>query len=77
MDLFYFPHLTPDRATTHIALFRDVKNAAALRKRIISASTMEGDAGELEREEVNFAFIDARLVSPSCLPALNESSNQS
>ncbi|KXN90555.1 hypothetical protein AN958_04227 [Leucoagaricus sp. SymC.cos] len=63
MDLFYFPHLTPDRAATHVALFRNVKNAASLRKRIISAATMEGEAGELEREEVNFAFIDARLIT--------------
>lgn len=67
MDLFYFPHLSPDRATTQLALFRDVKNAAALRKRIIAASTMEGEDGEREREEVNFAFVDARLVSFSAL----------
>lgn len=63
MDLFYFPHLAPDRATTHVALFKHVKNAAALKKRIIDASTLEGETGEREREQVNFAFIDARLVS--------------
>jgi EKC/KEOPS complex subunit CGI121/TPRKB len=65
MDLFYFPHLTPDRATTHVALFLNVRNAATLRKRIIGAATMDEEAGEQEREEVNFAFINARLVSPS------------
>jgi EKC/KEOPS complex subunit CGI121/TPRKB len=65
MDLFYFPHLAPDRATTHIALFRNVTNSAVLRKRVISASTLVGEAGDLEREQVNFAFIDARLVSSS------------
>ncbi|KAJ3572596.1 hypothetical protein NP233_g2976 [Leucocoprinus birnbaumii] len=63
MDLFYFPHLAPDRATTHIALFRNVKNAAELRKRIIAAATTEGEAGDAAREEVNFAFIDARLIT--------------
>ncbi len=67
MDLFYFPHLAPGRATTHIALFKDVNGAAALRKRIIAAATIEGEAGEREREEVNFAFVDARLVSFSAL----------
>ncbi|KAF5364055.1 hypothetical protein D9756_000989 [Leucocoprinus leucothites] len=63
MDLFFFPHLAPDRATTHVALFRNVKNAADLRKRIINAATMEGEAGEIAREDVNFAFIDARLIT--------------
>ncbi|XP_006460403.1 hypothetical protein AGABI2DRAFT_220433 [Agaricus bisporus var. bisporus H97] len=63
MDLFYFPHLPSDRATTHIALFRNVTNAAALRKRIINASTMEGEGGDFERDQVNFAFIDARLIT--------------
>ncbi|KAF9453144.1 CGI-121-domain-containing protein [Macrolepiota fuliginosa MF-IS2] len=63
MDLFYFPHLAPERATTHVALFRNVTNAAALRKRIIGASTMSGEAGELEREEINYAFIEARLIT--------------
>jgi EKC/KEOPS complex subunit CGI121/TPRKB len=65
MDLFYFPHLAPDRATTHVALFRNVTNSAALRKRVINASTMAGGTGDFEREQVNFAFIDARLVSSS------------
>jgi EKC/KEOPS complex subunit CGI121/TPRKB len=65
MDLFYFPHLTPDCATTHLALFLNIRNATTLRKRIIGAATTDGEAGEQEREEVKFAFIDARLVSPS------------
>jgi len=65
MDLFLFPHLAPSRATTHVALFLNVKNASYLRKRIVSAVTMGGEIGETEREQVNYAFIDARLVSPS------------
>lgn len=59
MEVYYFPHLG---ASVHAALFHDVKNAALLRARLISASTMTGDEGMKEREAVNFAFIDARLV---------------
>ena len=46
----------------YIALFTNVRNSAALRKRLISASTMPGDEGEIERAKVSFAFIDARPV---------------
>ncbi|KAL9712380.1 hypothetical protein Ac2012v2_003617 [Leucoagaricus gongylophorus] len=63
MDLFLFPHLAPSRATTHVALFLNVKNASNLRKRIVSAVTMGGEIGETEREQVNYAFIDARLIT--------------
>lgn len=69
MDLFFFPHLAPNRATTHVALFLNVQNASHLKKHIISAAIMEGEAGEAAREQVNYAFIDARFVSPS-LPSL-------
>ena len=46
----------------HVVLFRNVSNSADLKNRIIAASTAEGEEGEKEREAVNFAFIDARLV---------------
>jgi EKC/KEOPS complex subunit CGI121/TPRKB len=59
MEVYHFPHL---QASVYAALFRDVKNAASLRTRLIKASTMPGDEGVKEREAVNFAFIDARLV---------------
>jgi EKC/KEOPS complex subunit CGI121/TPRKB len=48
-----------------IGLFVDVSNAAHIRTRIVNASSMTGEEGELEREAVNFAFVDARLVSLS------------
>ncbi|KAG8987520.1 RuvB ATP-dependent DNA helicase pontin [Tulasnella sp. 427] len=44
-------------------LLVNVKNAAAIRSRIIAASTAGGEAGEIEREAVNFAFIDARTIT--------------
>ena len=62
MDFFHFPHHHSSQSVAHFALFRDVKNSQALRKRIIAAATIEGAPGDQEREAVNFAFIDARLV---------------
>jgi EKC/KEOPS complex subunit CGI121/TPRKB len=54
-----------------------VENASSLRQRIIKAATMQGRKGEIEREAVNFAFIDARLVgihsSIHCVPFIEES----
>lgn len=59
MESVHFPHFP---ASVHIALFKNVKNAASLRARLVTASTMEGEEGERERAAVNFAFIDGRLV---------------
>ncbi len=33
-----------------------------LKARIVRASTLEGSEGQVEREAVNFAFVNARLV---------------
>jgi len=62
MDTLQFPQFDPP-AKAHIALLRDVTNAAEVKTRIIAASTAEGDNGDAEREAVNFAFIEASLVS--------------
>jgi EKC/KEOPS complex subunit CGI121/TPRKB len=59
MESFAYPHFS---STVHVALFVNVTNAAKLRARIIRASTLQGEGGEEEREAVNFAFVDARLV---------------
>ncbi|KAI0301938.1 CGI-121-domain-containing protein [Multifurca ochricompacta] len=50
MESFAYPHFS---STVHVALFNNVTNAARLRARI----------GDAEREAVNFAFVDARLVT--------------
>ncbi|GLB33373.1 putative CGI121 TPRKB family protein [Lyophyllum shimeji] len=63
METFTFPQFSRERSTVHAALFTNVSNAGALRKRIIDAAGMEGEAGERERDAVNFAFIDARLIT--------------
>ena len=59
METFIYTHLD---LQVHIALFRNVLNSSDLRKRIIAAATLTGEEGDAERERVNFAFVDARLV---------------
>jgi EKC/KEOPS complex subunit CGI121/TPRKB len=59
MESFAYPHFS---STVNVALFINVTNAAKLKARIICASTLEGTEGQVEREAVNFAFVDARLV---------------
>ncbi|KIM42761.1 hypothetical protein M413DRAFT_18501 [Hebeloma cylindrosporum] len=63
MESLNFPHFEAKHSQVHIALFRGVTNAAALKSRIVAAATAEGEHGEKEREAVNFAFIDARLIT--------------
>lgn len=54
-------------SSVHVALFTKVANAAGIRARIVRASTMNGQEGDLERVAVNFAFIDAKLVPRTLL----------
>ena len=49
------------------AKFKNVKNAGEIRQRIVKAATMEGPEGNKERDAVNFAFINARLVCAGCV----------
>ncbi|KAF9563355.1 CGI-121-domain-containing protein [Agrocybe pediades] len=63
MESLHYPQFDPEHSHVHVALLRGVTNAAALKSRIIAASTTEGEFGEKEREAVNFAFIDARLIT--------------
>lgn len=64
METFTFPHFPPYATPIHIALFDNVGNSSGIRKRLIEASTMEGEEGDMAREEVDFGFIDASLVCP-------------
>lgn len=59
MESFSFPQFSPEHSIVYAALYANVTNAATLRKRIVDAAV---SGGESEREAVNFAFIDARLV---------------
>lgn len=59
MESFSFPQF---QSQVHVALYVDVKNAPQIRKRIIGAAVAHGEEGEQERQAVNFAFVNARLV---------------
>jgi len=63
METFSYPQFPVNRSLVHVALITDIASPSVLRSRIINASTTKGEQGKLERESVNFAFIDARLVS--------------
>ena len=63
MQTFRYPHFPQDFSTVHVALFTDVTNSADIRSRIVRASQLDGPDGQLERDAVNFAFVDPRLVS--------------
>ena len=65
MEIYRYSQFPPELATVYVTLFTGVHNAAELKKRLVTASVMPGDEGEIEREAVNFAFVDARLVSLS------------
>ena len=72
MESLHFPHFQVDYSHAYIALFRNVSTSEKVKNRIISASVTQGELGDKEREAVNFAFIDARLVSQlsAWLPAI-------
>ncbi|KAF5322926.1 hypothetical protein D9619_001268 [Psilocybe cf. subviscida] len=63
MESTTYSHFDASHSRVHIALLRKVSNASALRARIIAAATAEGEFGESEREAVNFAFVDPRLIT--------------
>lgn len=67
MEVYSYPEFSKELSVVHVALFANVQNAAELRTRLIQAASMAGAEGDLERESVNFAYIDARLVRDSFL----------
>ncbi|KAI4522406.1 CGI-121-domain-containing protein [Schizophyllum commune Loenen D] len=63
MESFTLSHVPHDLSVCYTALYTNVTNSAEIRKRIVAAATAEDEAGDREREAVDFAFIDARLVT--------------
>lgn len=62
MESYPLPHAGQ---TVHIAVW-SVRNAAQLRHRLVAASQLPADEeGERERAAVDFAFVDAKMVSTS------------
>jgi hypothetical protein len=63
METFLYPQFPDHLSHVRIALFTQVVNSTELRSRIIKAATLDGEHGVLERDAVNFSFINAQLVS--------------
>ncbi|KAJ7457680.1 kinase binding protein CGI-121-domain-containing protein [Mycena galericulata] len=63
MQSYQLAHFPPHLSFVHAALYTNVSDSDLLRKRLITASTAEGPDGEREREALNFAFIEARLIT--------------
>jgi EKC/KEOPS complex subunit CGI121/TPRKB len=64
MEVYSHSHFPPHLSVVHVGLYTSVENASLLRARIIKAAITQGAEGDHERDAVNFAFVDARLVSP-------------
>lgn len=64
MEVYDYPRFGLQAA---IYLFTDVKNGPEIRKKMVEAATCQGEEGNALRDAVNFAFVDARLVSRSHL----------
>ncbi|KAK9897420.1 CGI-121-domain-containing protein [Cystobasidium minutum MCA 4210] len=69
------PAYPAELAEISFALFVNMEGSAALRQRLIKASTMEGDEGITERQRVDFAFLDAKMIASrdQLLPAAHQS----
>lgn len=50
-------------ALAHAVLYKNVTNASELRASIVKAATLEGEDGDKAKDAVNFAFVEARMVS--------------
>ena len=68
METCFYPHFPSEVSTVHLALYCSVSNAAELRKRLVTAATLPGEDGDREREAVNYAFVDAKLVGIRFFP---------
>lgn len=74
MESYPLPHYD---SIIYIALFEKLANAAALRQRLIAASQLpDDDESNEERSRVDFAFVDASMVSLTELLQLRKVVNE-
>jgi hypothetical protein len=65
MESYHLSQFPVDHSSVHLAFFKNVTNSADLRKRLVAAATMEGEEGDRERDLLDYAFVEANMVSPS------------
>jgi hypothetical protein len=65
MESYHLSQFPVDHSSVHLAFYKNVTNSADLRKRLVAAATMEGEEGDRERDLLDYAFVEANMVSPS------------
>ena len=75
LEVYHCPQFA--RPVVFAAKFKNVKNAGAVRQRIVKAATMAGPAGDKERDALNFAFVNARLASELSYNLLHDAAHPS
>lgn len=66
METYTLQHLPPAYRRLSIAYFSDVANAAEIKKELVRSAQMEGPEGDAARRRMDFAFVEADVVS--CRP---------
>lgn len=67
METYTLPYMPTELSQIHVRLFKNVSNAKDLRAGLIAAATMEGEAGDLERDKYDYCFVEAKTVRCSLL----------
>jgi EKC/KEOPS complex subunit CGI121/TPRKB len=62
METYTLPYMPTELSQIHVRLFKNVSNAKDLRAGLIAAATMEGEAGDLERDKYDYCFVEAKTV---------------
>lgn len=70
MESYSLEHMPTELSQIHLQLFKNVTNAAELRSGLVAAASLEGDAGERERERYDYCFIEAKTVRLLPLPTV-------
>lgn len=67
MESYILPNFPREFSSIHLCLFQNVTNSASLRARLVEAATMEGEQGDQARNEMDYGFVEASMVSSSSL----------
>lgn len=63
METYTLTHLPPSYRRLSIAYFDNVENAAEIKKELVRSAQLEGPEGEEARRRMDFAFVEADVVS--------------
>lgn len=69
MESYTLSYMPTELSRIHVRLFKNVTNAGAIRSSLIAAASMEGEAGERERDRYDYCFVEARTVRRDAQPS--------